>query len=373
MIDIKPKNITQNKYNFTSFINETTTHGKHFTLNPDQILTFINQHNYSATKFKRNWRSKKNALNAGAIILDIDDVQINNRSIKDISESVKNLNHIIATTKSHQIPKNGKTCDRYRIIIFLSDPITNPLIYTKTIYDFCESIDLLFDKQAVDMGRFFYSSPSIFSWNFNGYTLSPSAVDQNVEAKLPKKFRYNQSEGPISECFVKWINIPTLGKRVIEAREKFVRLLIAQKHLVIRNPLPQEEISQFLNIKCDTLRSWLKEFRSRDWLELPSNDYGKGWKALDYIAKNELFYEIMNYHKFKNKWDSRLYKELPTQINDGEWHRTLFLCSFHFKSDPDESRYIKWVKSIQGWDKKTRLKEAHDTFKCMKKFESLKE
>lgn len=77
--------------------------------------------NYSAGLFKDGYRNKENYLSyADLVILDIDD----GLTIKDCKMMFEAFTYIIATTKSHQKEKNGKICDRYRLILPTETPIT---------------------------------------------------------------------------------------------------------------------------------------------------------------------------------------------------------------------------------------------------------
>ncbi len=98
-------NISESLFYFTALINERITKGIKFELSVQEILKFIIENNYSATKFKYNRRKKINAQKTKVIVLDIDEPQINYLTIFDIKNKIKDLNHILATTRSHQILK----------------------------------------------------------------------------------------------------------------------------------------------------------------------------------------------------------------------------------------------------------------------------
>jgi hypothetical protein len=82
--------------------------------------------------------------------------------------------HIIATTKSHQIAKGDKwPCDRFRVIIPWASTITNVAIYETTM---AKSIDEYYaDPACKDAARFFFPCKEIVSVNFDhsAYKLHP--------------------------------------------------------------------------------------------------------------------------------------------------------------------------------------------------------
>jgi len=358
------------KFSFTSFVDEKNVKGISHKLTQNQILEFITANNYSAVKFNRNRRLKKNAQNTRIIVLDIDDIQPDNKTLKDVSKSISNLNHIIATTRSHQLNKNGIICDRYRIILFTQNEIVSADEYKRYIYQFGEQFGLTFDKKAVDIGRLFYKSQTIVSHNFEGENLEiKRELDSTTVNPKPavKEIAYRLAKCELPDFLKDWIfKFKNLSVSQIDKREKFIRFLLAQKHLVIRNPIPQETVAKFLQVERLTLRSWIKDFEEYNWLIIVSNDYGKGWKSRDYAVSGDLFEYMMALHKFKNKRDCYSQLKLPTSIPDGQWHNDLYHFSFCFSGDPDDVKFLEWVKTIPGWDKKTRLLQAKNAFKGMK-------
>jgi len=358
------------KYDFTSFLNETLVKGKSHKLTQVQILDFIINNNYSAVKFSRNRRLKKNAQRTNVIVLDIDDIQLNNKSLIDVGESISHLNHIVATTRSHQQDKHGIICDRYRIIIFTKDEVISGNQYKDYIYSFGNKFSLNFDKKAVDIGRLYFKSQKIVSFNFQGKNFEIIETNKTLiidNAKDEQKFEYRLANCEIPSFLSQWITkFNNLGKYKIQKREKFVRFLIAQKYLLVRNPIPQETVAEFLNIERITLSSWIKEFEKYKWLRIVSNEYGKGWKSKDYAVNGDLLNFMMAHYHLENKRDCFPQLQLPTAIKDGEWHNDLYHFSFYFSADSDNTRFLDWIKTLPGWDKKTRYAQAVNAFLGMK-------
>lgn len=361
--------ISEEIFNFSSFNNELSARGISFNLSPTEILRFITNNHYSVRHFTRNWRKNDNALKTKIIVLDIDEPQLNHPNIDSVKDKLKSYNHILSTTRNHNTDKNGIVCDRYRIIIFCSEYIEEGELYKKQILDVSKYLGLQCDERCVDLGRFFYKSQEIISYNFHGKSFKPVTLEEIEVIPLQEKnVVLWEADIELTEEMKIWIDKKILGKRVILTRERLIRILIAQKGLLIRFDISKEWLSDYLHIKRDTLSVWLKDIMKRGWLSIANEAYGKGYKAISYRAENGLAELIMNYYGFKDRKDSYSSKPLPMQIKDGEWHRTVYIASFRFQNDETDENFIGWFKSVPGWDKKTRLKEAYDAFKCMKRY-----
>lgn len=356
-------------FGFTSFIDETKPKGVRVNLPSLDICNYILNNNYSATTFKYNRRKKSNAQKTKIIILDIDEPQGNYPTINDLRLKIKDLNHVLATTKSHQKLKNGVVCDRYRLLIFLSEDVENTKHYSDYVAQISNHLNLKHDCKCIDLGRLFFRSVEILSMNLDGQsfvTVRPNSITPPV--LINKKLEYRMAECELPPEILKWVNKKELGQRIVNKREVLIRILICQKYLLTHNDLSLEFISNYLGIKRDTLKNWFDDLIKHGWLSIFSNDYGKGWKSKSYSAQGELAKVIMEYHGYKTRRDCYGEIALPVSIKDGEWNEVLFQCSFKFSLDDKPDIYINWVKTIDGWDKKTRLIQAHNSFKHMKKF-----
>jgi len=369
------KNISHNTYNLTGFNDKNQTLGSRVFIEASEILNFIINTNYSVRHFKYNRRKSKNAQKTQLIILDIDEPQINYPTLDSIKSKLKPYNHILSTTKSHQREKNGVICDRCRIILFCNDFIEDSELYKKMALDTAEYLGFKCDVRCVDLGRFFYKSVDIVSHNFNGNSFELLTVTKHEEKpEVKKDVILWEANIELPKEIMDWIDRKTLGKRIVNARERLIRILIAQRELLIRFDISQEWFSEYLHIKRDTFNVWLQDFLENDWLSIANDSYGKGYKAISYRAEGLLADLIIKYFDYKNRRDAYNVINLPTQIKDGEWHRTIYLSALRFKNDETDENFIRWVQTIPGWDKKTRLKEAYDAFKCMKRyFDGLKE
>lgn len=126
--------------------------------------------NYSMGVFKDNYRTKKNFQQAQAIAIDVDNDGLNdNYTIAEAAEKFAQYKHIIMPSKSHKKEKNGKVADRFRVILFLSDTITDPKDFQatwKTVYECYPAAD----RACKDASRFFFPSTEVYSIQTSGKT-----------------------------------------------------------------------------------------------------------------------------------------------------------------------------------------------------------
>lgn len=116
------------------------------------------KYNYSFAQYKNKHRTKTNATGeVNAIALDIDD----GWSMKEAEEFLKekNIKALIATTKSHQKAKNGVVCDRFRIVMPLSEPIkVDDDKYSNMMIHIHQFFDEKPDSACKDISRFYFGN-----------------------------------------------------------------------------------------------------------------------------------------------------------------------------------------------------------------------
>lgn len=123
--------------------------------------------NYSAGTFKDNYRNADNYLNySDLIILDVDD----GKSIDEARIIFEPFDYIIATTKSHQKEKNGKICDRFRVILPTEKPINlNKTEYSKMMKEIFKDYPFV-DTVCSDSSRFYFPSKNSTIITHGGFT-----------------------------------------------------------------------------------------------------------------------------------------------------------------------------------------------------------
>ena len=123
----------------------------------------ITKHCWSPIIIKGGHRLEKNFLGSYICALDFDAPYT---PLACAIEEFKDFSHIIATTKSHQKPKNGVVCDRYRVVLWWERLITDLAEYK---FNLSKQIDNYYsDKACKDGARFFFPCVDIVSSNGNG-------------------------------------------------------------------------------------------------------------------------------------------------------------------------------------------------------------
>ena len=147
-------------------------------------------------------RKQDNFLRADLVALDFDDGEM---SLEEACRIWCDTNHIIATTKSLGLSKGGKpACDRFRVILELSETISELKHYKETMRCLVNAYPC--DPACKDGGRFFYPCRQIVSVVNDGYTedpvfLSPWKEELRQNARLQQKAKF-QSTG----VYPIWLN-----------------------------------------------------------------------------------------------------------------------------------------------------------------------
>ena len=111
---------------------------------------------YSPTQYRYNQRKSANYLGyADFLVLDFDEGWDDRHE-----ELFNNFVGYKVPTKSHMKDKNGIVCERYRVLLLLSTPITLGYKDYKRLYKhIMKDLNIFSDKSCVDACRFYYSAP----------------------------------------------------------------------------------------------------------------------------------------------------------------------------------------------------------------------
>jgi hypothetical protein len=123
-----------------------------------ELCVVVTQYSWSPGVFSNRKRTIGSLSRIDLLVLDVD----NGCTLVDARERFAQFKHIIATSRNHQKEKNGVTCDRFRVVLFLEQVITNDKDFKAT----WESVRVLFpfiDEACKDSSRFFYPSPNVVS------------------------------------------------------------------------------------------------------------------------------------------------------------------------------------------------------------------
>jgi len=110
-------------------------------------------------------RNEDNFLRADWWALDFDNGEM---TLTEACRLFCDMVHIIGTTKSHQIDKGGKTCDRFRLLLKSTEPVTDVRDYRYTLKKLIDRHSS--DPKTKDGGRMFYPCKRIVQTSAEGYT-----------------------------------------------------------------------------------------------------------------------------------------------------------------------------------------------------------
>lgn len=156
---------------------------------------------YSLSTFSKNHRNASNFVQTEAIGLDFDE----GLTLAEAKELFAEFRHLILPTKSHQKEKNGVTCDRFRVILFLSSPITDAETYGAT-WEYLRSQFPACDPACKDPSRQFYRSTGVASMRDDGALVSP--VKPQPKPKLtvaPSVLATPNDRGELSKRTLKFL------------------------------------------------------------------------------------------------------------------------------------------------------------------------
>ncbi len=161
---------------------------------------------YSQYDFKDGYRlGVNNRGGATMICLDYDD----GMTIETAKKKFSGLQSLIITTRSHQVEKSGKKCDRFRVIIPLETPLNIPL---SDYPDFLDALSAAtggeVDPSTKDLARFYFASPTDaiyhysdsekkLNWNKIYAAMKIAKTRKNLENKIAeqRKMQYRQPTG----------------------------------------------------------------------------------------------------------------------------------------------------------------------------------
>lgn len=129
----------------------------------DTLAVIACDYSWAPGLFKGEKRLISELTGISLLVLDVD----GDCSLIDAVEKFKDYKHIIATSRNHQKKKNGVTCDRFRVVLFLSDTLTSDRDF-KATWNRAKKLWPFIDAACKDSSRFFYASPGIVSLNRTG-------------------------------------------------------------------------------------------------------------------------------------------------------------------------------------------------------------
>jgi hypothetical protein len=150
----------------------------------EHLAAITTQFNYTLGTFKDGKRNLASFLKAEAIGIDVDNDGSHKMTLKEAIEAFKPYKHVIMTTKSHQKEKNGTVRDRFRVILFLTEPITDKETFTATWQSLHEKFPAI-DPACKDASRYWAPGPNVITIQATGLTIDPQAPKPRPEPKKP--------------------------------------------------------------------------------------------------------------------------------------------------------------------------------------------
>jgi hypothetical protein len=150
--------------------------------------------NYSAGSFKDNHRNKDNYLGSqDVIIFDID----GGMSLNIAKAFFSQWKCIIATTKSHQIEKNGIMCDRYRVVLLPNVKLElDSERYSEFMKNIIKKLAIPADMACTDSSRFYYGYSGSEVWYSEGisrFDISCCIPETKKEKEQNERYESNKN------------------------------------------------------------------------------------------------------------------------------------------------------------------------------------
>lgn len=131
----------------------------------EELGAIISTNSWAPGVFKERRRLIANLSKLDLLVLDVD----SGCTVEAARETFATYRHIIATSRNHQKEKNGVKCDRFRVVLFLGETITDDLTF-KATWGRAKKLWPFIDDACKDSSRFFYASPDVLSINRTGQT-----------------------------------------------------------------------------------------------------------------------------------------------------------------------------------------------------------
>lgn len=141
----------------------------------EDLAALISTEHWAPGLFADRKRTVATFLRCDLLVLDVD----SGCKLEEATEKFKTYKHIIATSRNHQKDKKGIICDRFRVILFLSSPITNDRDF-KATWNRAKKLWPFIDDACKDCSRFFFASPGVESINRNGINFEVSVGMETV-------------------------------------------------------------------------------------------------------------------------------------------------------------------------------------------------
>jgi len=238
------------------------------------LLDVICERTYSCGVFKDAHRTNDNFIHSELVALDFD----GGLSIDKAREMFAEHKHIIAPTRSHQVSKGGQVQDRFRVILFLSSPITSGKVYRNTVTKLIRQYPQA-DKQCSDPARMYYPSQNVYSSNPNGKLIDPVIKQESPSVATAKEgVDFNKKPHGWSNCV--W----AIANGQFDKGEGNAAMMALASNLRKLNYTK----SQAYYICKDAYENRNEDYDKESlWREVIEVIYGENWQGGVYLCSNE--------------------------------------------------------------------------------------
>ena len=226
------------------------------------------KYRYSAGTFLNGYITDENYLREqNLFIIDIDD----GLTLEDAKGLFRDYTYLIATTKSHQIEKNGTICDRFRLILpTISKFHLEPKIYSDMYMNVLNAIGIYeADNKCRNSSRWYYGNETGEHWYNDGSILldiRPYIPHSSENIKTAKSLHNYEREisGDNVDLRIagslKWLASNTTAGNRNDNIFRFAKMLKDPSHMdcqeweqwtrransIISEPLPERELNTII-------------------------------------------------------------------------------------------------------------------------------
>lgn len=125
-------------------------------------LLFAVSVDYVCAEYKDNYRATKNFIRSNCVGMDLDNEHSDNpdewKTVEDVKKAFPNVRFAVHYSRNHMKEKEGKTARPKFHVLFPIEEMSEANEY-KALKKKCLEIFPYFDKQALDVARFFFGTP----------------------------------------------------------------------------------------------------------------------------------------------------------------------------------------------------------------------
>jgi len=169
----------------------------------ERIANCILRCAWSGCVWSKGERKESNFVSADWAVLDFDDGEM---ALSEALEEWSDTVHIIGTTKTHQVLKSGRVCDRFRVALLLDQTITDIRAYRYTMSLLVKKYPA--DKGCRDGARFFWPCTKIVSIGGEA-----SCFFEKANLNVPENFE-KENEAKIARYQGSLILTPSLALKI---------------------------------------------------------------------------------------------------------------------------------------------------------------